>query len=150
MPKWIMALALLALAGGLLAAACGGDEEEESSGGDGRAAGTVSVELGDYYFDPTEFTAAPGETLTLKLANEGKAEHTFTVDSLQIDKLLKPGDEATVEITPAQAGALTYRCRFHGDSSNMTGTLTVGQGGAAGAGGSSTPQAPGGGYSGGY
>ncbi|MDO8614414.1 MAG: cupredoxin domain-containing protein [Dehalococcoidia bacterium] len=107
------------------------------------------MELGDNYFDPTKLKAAPSETLTLKLENGGKATHTFTIDSLSIDKTLQPGEEAAVDISPSQAGALTYRCRFHGGSSNMKGTLTVGQGGPAGAGGSSTPK-PAGGYSGGY
>ena len=36
----------------------------------------------------------PGEKVTLELKNEGKVEHTFTIDSQGIDQDIQPGDEA--------------------------------------------------------
>ena len=152
--RWAIGVIAAALAIGLLAAACGGDDADKPSaaaGGDK----TAQLELDDYYFKPTGLQGQTGQPLQLKLTNEGKATHTFTIDSLKIDKTLKPGEGATITVTPSQAGGLTFYCRFHGQSSNMKGALTVS--GAAGAAPPKTTAAagapsksPGGGYYGGY
>ncbi len=154
--RWAIGVIVAALAIGLLAAACGGGGEDKSSAAAAGAGGdkTVQLALGDYYFKPTGLQGQPGQAIQLKLTNEGKATHTFTIDSLKIDKTLKPGEEATITVIPSQAGALTFYCRFHGQSSNMKGTLTVS--GAAGAAPAQTtaptaaPSSGGGGYYGGY
>lgn len=154
--RWAIGVIAAALAIGLLAAACGGDDDEHrpsaaAAGGDK----TVQLALGDYYFQPTGLRGQAGQPIQLKLTNEGKATHTFTIDSLKIDKVLKPGEEATITVTPSQAGDLPFYCRFHVQSSNMKGTLTVS--GAAGAAppktaaATSAPSSGGGsGYYGGY
>ena len=127
--RWAIGVIAAALAMGLLAAACGGDEDQSgaaAAGGDG----TVQLALGDYYFKPADLQGQAGQAVQLKLTNEGQATHTFTIDSLKIDKTLKPGEEATITVTPSQAGDLPFYCRFHAQSSNMKGTLSVS--GAAG------------------
>src|SRR6185503_2475789 len=47
--------------------------------------GKLETELDDFYFGPTFIEADPGTTLTLTLHNEGNTDHTFTIDSTDID-----------------------------------------------------------------
>src|SRR5215218_3753132 len=58
--------------------------------------GKTEVELDDFYFEPTVLEGTPGQEVTLELKNEGKVEHSFTVDSQGIDKDIEPGDEGEV------------------------------------------------------
>jgi plastocyanin len=77
----------------------------------------------------------PGEKVTLELKNEGKVEHTFTIDSQGIDKHLQPGSKAEATVTIPQSGAVSFYCKFH-KSSGMAGALAVtgGTGGMTGTG----------------
>jgi plastocyanin len=88
--------------------------------------GDVEVEVDDFYFGPTVLEGEAGQTLTVTLFNEGDAAHTFTVDELDVDEELQPGDEdVTAEVTFPDSGALVYYCRFH-VSGGMLGGLSVG------------------------
>jgi plastocyanin len=144
------ALALV-LALGLVATACaeeqvaggggggggGGQEEggtatiagqEATSHGSEDVTGTdeVELELDDFYFEPTVLEGEAGQTLTVSMFNEGDAAHTFTIDELQIDEELQPGDEGvTAEVTFPDSGALVFYCRFH-VGGGMLGGLSVG------------------------
>jgi plastocyanin len=73
----------------------------------------VSLELDDYYFEPTFLKASPGATIHIELENEGDDTHTFTIDSLGIDQEVAPGESATVDVTLPQEGAVRFYCRFH-------------------------------------
>jgi plastocyanin len=171
----------LALAVGLSVSACGGDEPALTAGGGDQgegheAQGTVTiagqeatnhgstdvtgmqdleVELDDFYFAPTVLEGEAGQSLTVTLFNEGDAPHTFTVDELDIDQELQPGDEdVTVDVTFPDSGALVFYCRFHADG-GMLGGLSVGGDlgaapGSAGTGGSGEDGEGGSEGSGGY
>jgi plastocyanin len=138
----------LVLVLGLVAAACaeepaggggggGGGEEsrtvtiagqEAASHGseDVTGAGEIEVELDDFYFEPTVLEGEAGQTLTVTMFNEGDAPHTFTIDELQIDEELQPGDEdVSAEVTFPDSGALVFYCRFHVEG-GMLGGLSVG------------------------
>jgi plastocyanin len=78
--------------------------------------GKISIEEDDYYFKPTFTKAKPGSNVTVKLKNEGKTQHTFTIPSLGIDTVLNPDQKATFNVTLPTDGALGYYCRFHGPS----------------------------------
>jgi plastocyanin len=94
--------------------------------------GKTEVELDDFYFEPTVLQGKPGEKVTLELKNEGKVEHSFTVDSQNIDKDLEPGDEAEVTVAIPKSGAVSFYCKYH-KSSGMAGALAVtGQSGGSG------------------
>ncbi len=110
--------------------------------------GTISIEADDFYFKPTFEKAKLGSTVSVKLENEGKTQHTFTIPSLGIDQVLDPGKKATVNVTLPTDGALGFYCRFHGPDATNQGmqgaffskkgeTVTTG-GGAAPASGAST------------
>jgi plastocyanin len=94
--------------------------------------GKTEVELDDYYFKPTVLEGKPGQKVTLELKNEGKTEHSFTIDSQGIDQDLQPGDQAEVTVTIPKSGAVSFYCKFH-KSSGMAGALAVtGQAGGTG------------------
>ena len=86
--------------------------------------GKLETELDDFYFGPTFIEADPGSTLTLTLHNEGNTDHTFTIDSTDIDQTVSPGDEAEVEVDVPDSGAVAYYCRFH-KASGMQGAIVV-------------------------
>jgi plastocyanin len=112
----------------------------------------LDLELDDSYFAPTYVTGEPGSTVTVKLENEGKSAHTFTIDGTDVDQQVQPGSSATVEVTLPDEGALAYYCRFH-VSGGMQGAFVVSatpassSGGGSGSGSSTTKGAGG---SGGY
>jgi plastocyanin len=140
----------------LAAAGCGsssssssGTTTEESSGGGGQKtiagvqandhgtkavedSGKTEVELDDFYFKPTVLEGKPGQTVTLELKNEGETEHSFTIDSQNVDQELGPGEEAEVDVTIPKSGVVSFYCKFH-KSSGMAGALAVtGQEGGTG------------------
>jgi len=73
----------------------------------------IEVKLNDDYFTPEVITFLNGKTTQLKLKNEGKKEHTFTVKKLGIDAEVKPGQEKTITVTPKNPGTYELICRYH-------------------------------------
>ena len=91
----------------------------------------TEVELDDYYFKPTVIQGKAGQKVTLELRNEGKVEHSFVIDSQNIDKTLSPGEDAKVTVTIPASGAVSFYCKFH-KSEGMAGALAVEGQGAGG------------------
>lgn len=118
------------------------------------AAQTVSIELDDNYFAPTFIKAKPGATVTVDLRNEGKSEHSFTVDGTSVNKTMPPDSKASVTVTVPQNGALEFHCRFHGslgmDGAFFTQTGATVMNASNGAGAATTTIPSGGGGYGGY
>ena len=146
MPRWLPVAALLLLAVGVLAAACGDDEEKDTTGAatsrsttaaSQAAAQTVDVEVGNFYFKPTEIAATAGKAITVKVANEGSVPHTFTIDSLGVNETISPDTELDITFTPTQPGDLAFYCQFHRASNGMEGVVKV-----SGAGGAAAPNTP--------
>lgn len=73
----------------------------------------IEVELNDDYFNPKVITIPNGRTTKLILKNEGKKEHTFTVEKLNIDTEVQPGKEKTIAVKPKQPGTYELICRYH-------------------------------------
>lgn len=74
---------------------------------------TIEVGLKDDYFDPKVITISNGRTTTLILKNEGKKEHTFTVEKLGIDTEVQPGKEKTITVKTEKSGTYELICRYH-------------------------------------
>lgn len=140
----------------------GGTTTEESGGGGQRAIagvnandhgtkavednGKTEVEMDDFYFEPTVLQGKPGQKVTLELKNEGNTEHSFTIDSQNVDQELGPGEEAEVDVTIPKSGVVSFYCKFH-KSSGMAGALAVtGQSGGSGGMTTDTNTGGGGGY----
>jgi plastocyanin len=100
-----------------LTAACGDDDDDA---GDEGGSGGVTVTASNFAFDPSELTAAAGETITLR--NQDDVEHSFTIDDPEVDAEAEGGEEANAT-APDSAGTYDFYCRYHPDQ--MTGTLTV-------------------------
>jgi plastocyanin len=90
----------------------------------------IELEVDDEYFSPTFIQAAPGTTVTVALENEGKMNHTFTIDGAGIDQNLAPDAKATVDVTMPSSGSLAFYCRFH-KASGMQGAFVVSGAGAS-------------------
>ncbi|MDQ4145218.1 MAG: cupredoxin domain-containing protein [Actinomycetota bacterium] len=123
------------LAGGMFAAvllfgACGGGSDEGDSAGEGDAASgecggsggtTLTVEASDFQFEPSEFSAAAGEQVTVEFTNTDDAPHTFTIDDLECDTgSIDSGQSAELSFTMPEAD-MGFICTIHPD---MKGTLT--------------------------
>jgi plastocyanin len=73
----------------------------------------LEVKLYDDAFNPKVITIPSGKTTTLKLKNEGKKEHTFTVEKLSIDVEVQPGQEKSITVNPKNTGTYDLICRYH-------------------------------------
>lgn len=130
-----LATALLIVPLAVAFAACG-DDDDGSSGDDaadattpaataaptGAGPTTLDISAQDFAFSPATLSAVAGEEVTLTITNDGNATHTFTIDDLDVDVQLAPGDEQTVTFTPT--GDDTFYCRFH-RAAGMEGTLST-------------------------
>ena len=92
---------------------------------DVRGKDEFDVEADDNYFEPTFLRGDPGQTITLKVENEGHSNHNFSVSALGINTNIAPGAEAEIQVTFPQSGTTTFFCRFHA-ATGMNGALLVG------------------------
>lgn len=116
-----------------LLAACGGDDngDDGGNGGNGDGGGqTITVEMGEMYFDPADISASAGSTITLRADNVGTVVHDWTIDDLngeEIHIVAEPGETAEATFTvPAEPGEFRVYCTQPGHAAaGMEGTLTV-------------------------
>jgi outer membrane protein assembly factor BamB/plastocyanin/endonuclease YncB( thermonuclease family) len=86
---------------------------------------TLTLDLRDLRFDPTELTIPANTEVVVKLTNVGSVPHNFSIDELNISVDLDPGETTTVTIN-APAGTYEYYCDVPGHRiSGMVGTLIV-------------------------
>lgn len=102
----------------------GGQSANDHGSASARGEQELALELDDFYFEPTVISGSPGQTLSLRLSNEGSAAHTFTLEEQGIDVELEPGGSAQVEVTFPDSGLALFFCRFHAGS-GMRGALRV-------------------------
>jgi plastocyanin len=114
MIKRTLSIALAAAALGI--AACGGSDEPAASA-DPKAAGGITVAIGDNSFTPSTIKAAVGDTVTFE--NGGAIAHTVTGDDFDSGSIA-PGESFT--FTAEEAGTVRYLCTFH---PGMQGTIEV-------------------------
>lgn len=86
---------------------------------------TVDVELGDLFVKPAKLELAKGETIALKVTNNGKIPHDLKVDGKTGTKMLNPGESETMTVGPLEASAQAW-CTVPGHKeAGMTMELTV-------------------------
>jgi plastocyanin len=101
-----------------------GEEANDHGTEDVAEMASVELEMDDSYFEPTVLSGDAGQTLAVELTNEGSNQHTFTIDSLDVDVSLSGGETGEAEVTFPDAGALLFYCQFH-DDLGMRGGLSV-------------------------
>ena len=106
---------------------------------------TLEIEQDNFYFSPTFVKATAGSTVSLTLKNKGSAPHTFTIDSLSVDKEVPPGQTATLSLALPAGGTVAWYCKFH-KTQGMQGAFVLP--GSSGSGPATTPPtaSPQGGY----
>jgi plastocyanin len=112
----------------ILLTACGGTSEQGTE--EIRIVGKrVDVNMedpgksGEYVYDPSEFTFARGEEVTLVMASEGEF-HTFTVPDLEIDVHVDAWKSKALTYTFDMPGTYELVCIPH-ETLGMTGVITV-------------------------
>jgi plastocyanin len=84
----------------------------------------TSLELDDFYFEPTVLEGEAGQQISIELENEGEADHNFSITDQNIDQDVAPGDKTEIQVTFPDSGSVLFFCRFH-ESSGMAGALEV-------------------------
>lgn len=88
--------------------------------------GAEPVAMVGFEFAPAALTVRAGEEARFLVRNDDLALHTFTVDELAVDVIVKPRREALVRFTPEDPGVYQFYCRPHTqDGHGMVATLTV-------------------------
>jgi len=121
MRQRITLLAVAAVASVALAACGGGDGD-----GGGDSAESITAVATEFEFDPADISIAADSAAEIVLDNQGAVEHDLTIDELDVEIYVEPGETNTGSIT---AGAGTYEiyCSIPGHrEAGMEGTLTVG------------------------
>src|SRR6266540_72744 len=145
MSRRSLGLLALTLVLGLVTAACGGGGSGQSNEGGGTmtigkdkandhgskdVSGESSFDLeadndgNDFYFDPTVLQGSAGQTLTIKVENEGDTKHNFTIEDQNIDEDVDPGKDVEVTVTFPQSGVVEFFCEYH-RTLGMAGELTT-------------------------
>jgi amicyanin len=83
-------------------------------------AGTVTVKIANFAFDPPTVTAKVGDTVTW--TNNDSTQHTATVNSDESCTTPNIDDGASSGITFTAAGTYDYHCKIH---PTMTGKIEV-------------------------
>jgi plastocyanin len=113
------------------AAACSSDDTQSNGAGESQAAGgeqgcespveTAKITIADLAFHPDCFELPPG-TSTLAVQNTDDVDHTFTMDEVELNEGIDPGETAAVDVSAINDGVWPFHCSIH---PQMTGFLTV-------------------------
>lgn len=90
----------------------------------------VEFQIKDFSFTPTFVKVLPGSNVNVQLDNLGQAEHTFTIDSLEVDHKLAPGGQIEGQFKLPDSGVIPFYCRFH-VGQGMQGAFYFQEGGVA-------------------
>jgi plastocyanin len=112
------------------AAACSSDDtQSDDAGGSQAAAGgqgcdapveTAKITIADLAFHPNCFELPPGAD-TLRVQNTDDVDHTFTMNEVELNEGIDPGESAAVDVSAINDGVWPFHCSIH---PQMTGFLT--------------------------
>jgi hypothetical protein len=90
---------------------------------------SAQVEVGDMQFTPKDVTVIQGEDVVFDLAPNATVAHSFTLPALGYDEELNPQGPGPKRFTFSTKGlepkTYAYACKYHFQSHNMVGTITV-------------------------
>lgn len=88
----------------------------------------VDVTAGEGYFEPDVIMVNQGQDVTVVVENVTEEDHTFTIDELDVDVSLAPGEQEEVTFTAADEGSFEFYCDEPGHrDAGMYGYLEVGE-----------------------
>lgn len=96
-------------------------------GGGAPAQQTVNVQAGEFFYEPADITAKPGEAVKVNFKNAGTVEHTYIIKDLNFKLTAAPGATVSGIFTaPATAGVHEIHCDVAGHTeAGMQGKLNV-------------------------
>jgi manganese oxidase len=75
---------------------------------------------------PKSLQAPAGIPLTFEVTNRGGTEHNFAIEGGPATEMIPPGESATLQVEPLEAGEHTFICQVAGHADGgMRGVLTV-------------------------
>jgi plastocyanin len=131
-------LAVLVLVALGLGAACGDEQEEAvptATPGAPAVQTRLEVVMQDNFFTPSELTVKAGQTITVRLENQGQRTHNMHIagldneydagadDFISEPDTFRSGDKGEIVFQIDQPGVYDFRCDFH--ATIMTGQITV-------------------------
>ena len=119
--RTLRALFVLALAVTWLSA-CGSGDDKGSEPSTTSKTGGPALKIVDFGFEPSDLEVSAG-SVSLDVDNTGAAKHSVTIEDLDVDRVMNPGEKATLTFD-AEPGDYEFHCKFHPGS--MKGTITVG------------------------
>lgn len=113
----VLAASVLTLAASLPAAAAANDVR------------TIELVAEEFSFTPSEVTIEPGETVRMKLVNEGRISHNLMIQGDGLEgrtETIQSGNTDSFEITASETGTISFICDVPGHKeAGMTGELVV-------------------------
>ena len=110
------------------AAACSGEDPTDVGGSPPPATQpcdspveTAKITIADLAFQPDCFTL-PSGTITLTVENTDDTDHTFTIDEIELNEDIDPGESVGVDVGEINDGVWPFHCSIH---PQMTGFLTL-------------------------
>jgi plastocyanin len=82
----------------------------------------VTLEAGDFYFEPTVLTGPAGEAVFLQVVSGGPSLHNLSAG--EVDQDVASGQSMEVELTFPDSGTLVFACKYHRDR-GMAGALVA-------------------------
>ncbi len=88
---------------------------------------TIEVTAKEFKFTPATVEVEPGQTVRLKLVNEGKMSHNLHLrEQDRKTETIQAGKTDALELTAPQDGELGFFCAIPGhESAGMKGTIVV-------------------------
>lgn len=79
-------------------------------------------------FSPEVIIVDPGQAVHLVVVNRNDINHTFTIDELDINIRIAPGEQQEITFTPTETGSFEFYCTEPGHrDQGMVGMLGVGE-----------------------
>jgi len=90
---------------------------------------TITLTAEEFEFTPSEVEIEPGETVRLKLVNEGRLSHNLTITGDGLEgrtQTIQRGETDSFEITASDSGTIEFICDVPGhEQAGMRGHLVV-------------------------
>lgn len=86
----------------------------------------ISVQAGEFLFDPSRIQVRADQPVNIRLLNRGGLFHDFTIEGLDFHLSAPPGDRSTGGLEAPAPGSYRFVCAVPGHAdAGMVGTLVV-------------------------